>query len=77
MVKRRERTELARIGMAAAEADEAVSKFWADAEKSFSGDEVRPLDHAAYDARHALYDHLLTEYGITTAEARRIAAVLL
>lgn len=63
-------TELRRLWLAAAEADERLSRCYVAA-GYITNAEFDRLEDAQQDTRHALLDHLLMEHGLTTADIRR------
>lgn len=61
-------TVLRRLWLAAADASEAVS----DGYRSGQSDRVMDrLEDTAFDAEQALREHLLTEFGLTSADLKR------
>lgn len=69
-------SELRRLGLAAADAGEALSAAAAEPYDGTADPEWDRIEDAALEARQALLNHLLFEHGITKAEAERIGGVL-
>ncbi len=64
-------SELRRLWLAAADADEALSDIAASPFIDREGATWDRLEDAQQDTRHALLDYLLLEHGLTTADLKR------